>query len=570
MKLATLRDMSRAYALGALDRETYRKQRHELLTRIAAGQLPVLAFAPPEPEQRTVFPYEDDAGDTTQEILAPLLVLPTPSVPRKSGLLVILAVTALALGAGGWALRQYKSSEPTSPAVAVTPVDPSQANDLLAEFLSANQWQSANLAALGERWDGLDSTTREQLRGAPTMRRLIDKVLEQIQAERALLTLGDAVEALATEQQLLDLMTRLGARDPRLLRAREAWQVARAEQEQLRAAVARNKSATTGVTAVAPTADTVAITAPEPPSAAVPTTAPAAAGATAPALPLTLAAATMPAAPPTVAAATAAIASVADSQPARQTRRARNACKAALAKTRRPYCQDALNALGKGPALVVLPGGEFAMGGEEKEEQPRHTVRLERPFAIAVFEVSGAEFAQFCTATHTVCPAQPWRDPALPVVNVSWAAATAYTQWLSKASGANYRLPSEAEWEYAARAGSTTPYPFGSEILPTHARYSFKNLVTTPVPANDRSVNRNEFKLYHMLGNVREWVQDGWQATYGNAGSDGRAQPGGDGRQVARGGSYADRGAALRSAARVPLAANGDQFTGFRVVREID
>ena len=538
MKLTTLRDMSRAYALGALDRETYRKQRHQLLTRITAGELPVLAFAPPEPAQRTVFPDEDDGGDTTQEILAPLLALQTPSAPRKSGLLVIVAMTALALGAGGWALRHYRPSQSTSSALAVAPVEPSQAHDLLAEFLSANQWQSANLTALGERWAGLDSATREHLRGAPTMRRLIDKVLEQIQAERALLTLGDAVEALASEQQLLDLMTRLGARDPRLLRAREAWQVARAEQEQLPAAVASNKSATTGATAPAP--------------------------------PLMPAAATMPAAPPTVAAATAAIASVTDSQPARQTRRARNACKAALAKTRRPYCQDALNALGKGPALVVLPSGEFAMGGEEKEEQPRHTVRLERPFAIAVFEVSGAEFAQFCTATHTLCPAQPWRDPALPVVNVSWAAATAYTQWLSKASGANYRLPSEAEWEYAARAGSTTPYPFGSEMLPTHARYSFKNLVTTPVPANDRSVNRNEFKLYHMLGNVREWVQDGWQATYGNASSDGRAQSGGDGRQVARGGSYADRGVALRSAARVPLAANGDQFTGFRVVREID
>ena len=562
MNLSTLRDMSRAYALGALDRETYRKQRHELLTRITAGELPVLAFAPPEPEQRTVFPYEDDVGDTTQEILAPLLAPQTIDPSRKGSPLFIVAVTVIALGAGGWTLRQYPSSEPAASVVAVVADSASHTGDLLAEFLSANQWQSSNLAALSERWEGLDSPTRERLRAAPTMGRLIDKVLEQIQAERALFTLGDAVEALATEQQLLDLMTRLGARDPRLLRARAAWQVARAEQEQLRAAVASNKSATAGATAVEPTADTAAIAALEPPPAAVPTAAPAP--------PSTPTATALPVAPPTVAAATAATTPVTDSQPAHQTRSARNACKAALAKTRRPYCQDALNTVGKGPALVVLPGGEFAMGGEGKEEQPRHTVRLERPFAIAVFEVSSAEFAQFCTATHTICPAQPWSDPALPIVNVSWAAANAYAQWLSQASGANYRLPSEAEWEYAARAGTTTPYPFGSEILPTHARYSFKNLVTTPLPANDRSVNRNEFKLYHMLGNVREWVQDGWQATYANAGSDGRAQTGGDGRQVARGGSYADRGGALRSAARVPLAANGDQFTGFRVVREID
>ena len=567
MNLATLRDMSRAYALGSLDRETYRMQRHALLTRIAASALPVLAFAPPEPEQRTVFPYEDDTGDTTQEILAPLLVLPTTSAPRKGGLLVIVAVIALALGAGGWALRHYGVSEPASPTFAVAPDSASRASDPLTEFLIANLWHSPNLDALGERWDSLDSTTREQLRSAPSMRRLIDKVLEQIQAERALLTLGDAEEALATQQQLLDLMTRLGAQDPRLLRAREAWQAARAEQEQLRTAAASNQSSAANPLSAASPAATAAdadtAAAHEPPPAVVPTAAPAAARIPPPSP------ATIPA-PPARAAAAVTATPVADGAPARQAKSAAKACKADLAKTRRPYCQDALNPVGKGPALVVLPGGEFAMGGEAKEEQPRHTVRLERPFAIALFEVSGAEFARFCTATHSVCPVQPWSDPALPVVNVSWAAATAYTQWLSKASGANYRLPSEAEWEYAARAGSTTSYPFGNEILPTHARYSFKNPVATPLPANDRSVNRNAFKLYHMLGNVREWVQDAWQANYGNASGDGRAPSAGDGRQVARGGSYADRGAALRSAARVPLAANGDQFTGFRVLREID
>jgi formylglycine-generating enzyme required for sulfatase activity len=210
------------------------------------------------------------------------------------------------------------------------------------------------------------------------------------------------------------------------------------------------------------------------------------------------------------------------------------------------------------------------MGGEAAEEQPRHTVKLERPFAIGLYEVSAGEFAQFCKHSNTPCPAQPWPDPALPVVNVSWALATAYAQWLSAISGIDYRLPSEAEWEYAARAGSTTAYPFGSEILPTHARYSFKSTVTTPLPAADRSVNRNDFKLYHMLGNVREWVADAWQASYVGASAEGRARSDGEARRVARGGSYADHASALRSAARVPLDPAGDAYTGFRVVRAVE
>ena len=564
MSLSTLRDMSRAYALGSIDRETYRKQRHELLTRIAAGGLPVLAFQPPEPEQRTVFPYEDDSGDTTQEILAPLLARPTPSAARKNGWLMVVVVTAVALAAGGLALREYVRSARTPPLVVVAPDSAAQAHDPLAEFLSANQWQSPHLVALGERWHNLDDATREQLRNGPTMRRLIDKTLEQIQAERALLALGDPDEALVNQQELLDLMTRLGAQDPRVLRAREVWQAAHTEQAQLRAAAANKLPLATDNTTVAPAAESAAVVVREPPPDASSATNPAL-----PAAPATPAPAAIPA-PPAIAPPVVAPMPAATSAPARQAKTPRNACRADLAKTRRPYCQDVMSTPGKGPTLVVLPGGEFAMGGPAKEEQPQHAVRFARPFAIALFEVSVVEFAQFCTATHTTCPSQPWSDPMLPIVNVSWAAANAYTQWLSKTSGAIYRLPSEAEWEYAARAGSTTPYPFGTKILPTHARYSFKNLITAPLPANDRSVNRNDFKLYHMLGNVREWVQDGWQASYGNASPDGRAQDGGDGRRVARGGSYADSGAALRSAARVPLEANGDQFTGFRVVREIE
>ncbi len=559
MNTQTLRDLSRAYALGSIDRETYRKQRHELLSRIVAGELPVLAFQPPEPEQRTVFPYEDDGGDTTQEILAPLLTLQNTSAPHKRGKFVMIAAIALALGAGAWALREYLRSAPAVPAATVVQVRPLVTPDLFADFLSANQWQSAHLAALSARWDKLDDAARQQLRDSPTMRRLIDKTMEQIQAERALMALGDPDEALANQQELLELMVRLGARDPRLSRAREVWQAAHDERQKLRAAAADSSPPAadkTGVEPVAEVADAPALV--PPPLTTSANASPAPSQSPAPAK-ITAA--------PVVAVPSAAPAPVvtADSM-----RVSKSACKAELAKTRRPYCQDVIGSRGRGPALVVLAPGEFVMGGPAQEEQPQHTVRLERAFAITLFEISVADFTQFCTATHNPCPSQPWNDPSLPVVNVSWAAANAYTQWLSKSSGASYRLPSEAEWEYAARAGTTTPYPFGSKILPTHARYSFKNLVTTPLPTNDRSVNRNDFKLYHMLGNVREWVQDAWQASFKNASADGRPQASGDGRRVARGGSYADGGMALRSAARVPLETSGDQFTGFRVVRELE
>ena len=562
MNISTLRDLSRAYALGSVDRETYRKQRHELLTRIVAGELPVLAFQPPEPEQRTVFPYEDDSGDTTQEILAPLLAQPSARTPRKSSKFLPLAALAMALLVGGWALREYLSSEPPASPLPVVLDSVEPAQDLFAQFLSANQWQNTHLAALSARWESLDDAAREQLRYAPSMRRMIDKTLEQIQAERALMALGDADDALDNQQQLLDLMSHLGAQDVRLTRAREALQAAHNEHQQKRAAAPDDKTSVPDITALAPAPESAAVAALEPPSAVVPAD-------VSPA-PLDLPAPTTTTASP--AANTAPITpspASATSKSTRAPKNARTACDAALAKTRRPYCQDTLGALGKGPALVLLPAGEFVMGGLGLEERPQHTVRLEHAFAIGLFEVSVAEFAQFCAATRIACPPQPWSDPTLPIVNVSWAIAEAYTRWLSKISGENYRLPSEAEWEYAARAGSTTPYPFGAKILPTHARYSFKNPVSTPLPARDRSVNRNNFKLYHMLGNVREWVLDGWRANYDDARADGRAQSAGNGRQVARGGSYADSGAALRSAARLPLDAAGDQFTGLRVVREI-
>jgi len=575
INVTTLRDLSRAYAVGALDRETYRRQRHDLLTRIVADQMAVEPYQAPEPEQRTVFPYDDDEGDTTQEILTPLPPTRLTSRPTRRGLPWLAIVGVLVLGGAAAAYYFTRPADKVAPATPAATAKVAAADDPLTEFLNTNQWNGPQLQALGARWNALSETQRASLRGAPSMRRLTDKAFEQIQAENALITLGDAEEALGTQQHLLDLLEHLGVDDARLPRARDAWRSASAEFAGQRAASAEQKAASTAASAL--TAEPVAVAAPSPAATPPETTpTPLTVPSPAPTPPAAVAASGArpepAAAPATPAPAASLVAATAPnvSAAAPQSKPARGTCKASLAKTRRPYCQDALAGIGKGPALVVVPAGEFEMGGEAEEEQPRHAVKFQQPFAIGLFEVSAAEFALFCNATNTACPAQPWSNPALPVVNVSWAAANAYVQWLSKNSGASYRLPTEAEWEYAARAGSTTPYPFGTEILPTHARYSFKATETSPLPAGDRSVNRNDFKLYHMLGNVREWVADAWRPNHGGASADGGAQSGGDGRHVVRGGSYADRASALRSAARLPLAATGDAFTGFRVVRVVE
>jgi formylglycine-generating enzyme required for sulfatase activity len=247
------------------------------------------------------------------------------------------------------------------------------------------------------------------------------------------------------------------------------------------------------------------------------------------------------------------------------------ACRVALLATRRPFCNDLVAAGVDGPLLVLVPGGEFQMGGTQTaEEQPPHPVRIARPFAMSVHEISSAEFLRYCQAAQSTCPKQRWPGDDYPVVDVSWRDADAYVRWLSQVTGQHYRLPSEAEWEYAARAGSTTAYPGGDELLITDARFSAEKTETTPLPNSDRSINRNRFRLANMVGNVREWVQDAWQTGYLGAPADGTARPGGAGERAVRGGSYADPAGQLRSSARAHLPTESrDAVTGFRVVRDL-
>jgi formylglycine-generating enzyme required for sulfatase activity len=246
-------------------------------------------------------------------------------------------------------------------------------------------------------------------------------------------------------------------------------------------------------------------------------------------------------------------------------------CSAALARTRKPTCSDALKSGGRGPLMVVMNGGDFIMGSDvAASERPPHPVRVRGPLAMSVYEVTQGEFAAYCKAAQRNCPARAWPADDYPMVNVTWRDAHDYTRWLSEQTGQPYRLPSEAEWEFAARAGTTTAYPFGDDILITGARFSGVNRQTAPLPVSDRSINRNRFRLYHMVGNVREWVADAWQESHQGAPADGSARgPDGAAQRVVRGGGYDDDAHGVRSAARMPMnAGSADRMTGIRVVRE--
>lgn len=204
------------------------------------------------------------------------------------------------------------------------------------------------------------------------------------------------------------------------------------------------------------------------------------------------------------------------------------------------------------------------------DETPVHRVTLAKPFAIGRFEITFAEW-DACVAGEGCNGYRPddqgWGRGFQPVINVSWDDATAYAQWLSTRTGKAYRLPSEAEWEYAARAGSTTDYPWGDEIDPSQARFDSDN---GPAPVG--SYAPNTFGLYDTVGNAWEWTGDCWNDDYQGAPTDGSArQLDAWWHRVLRGGSWAFPARYVRSASR-DGEGTGARFElyGFRILRSLD
>ncbi len=284
---------------------------------------------------------------------------------------------------------------------------------------------------------------------------------------------------------------------------------------------------------------------------------------------------------------------------------------------------DALQGTGRGPQMVVVPHGGFRMGARKNEidgsdtERPQRYVRFERGFAMSLTEITVGEFRRFVRSSgfrpravrrgHSLVydpragnfvhrSGVDWRHDyvgrlapdTMPVLHITAKDAEAYTRWLSERSSERYRLPSEAEFEYAARAGSTSRFAWGEgsppprggnvtgafDIAPEGRRWGnafpgYGDGYWGPAPA--ASFRANAFGLHDLEGNVSEWVADCWHDGYRRAPTQGEAWVNQGCRvRVVRGGAWANSPAQTRSAWRIHADADTTNAkTGFRVVREL-
>jgi formylglycine-generating enzyme required for sulfatase activity len=231
------------------------------------------------------------------------------------------------------------------------------------------------------------------------------------------------------------------------------------------------------------------------------------------------------------------------------------------------------------PEMVVVPSGEAMIGSPDNEkgryetEGPLHKVVFAKPFAVSKFEVTFDEW-DACVSVGGCIRNNDFglREKRSPVIFVSWNDARQYVAWLSKMTGQTYRLLSEAEWEYAARAGTTTAYSWGDEI--GHGRANCDGCGSdwdAKGAAAVGSFAANRFGLYDMLGNVWEWVEDCYASNYAAAHTDGSAWTSKDCTQrVIRGGSWINVPRLIRSATRSSNAPDfRDYDLGFRVGRTL-
>jgi len=249
------------------------------------------------------------------------------------------------------------------------------------------------------------------------------------------------------------------------------------------------------------------------------------------------------------------------------------------------FFRDKLTCGGDGPEMAVVPPGSFVMGsplgesGRNPAEGPQHQVTFAQPFAIGRYAVTFNEYDRFCEDTgRTKLSGNSWGRENRPIINVSWEEAQAYCSWLSKNTGNSYRLPSEAEWEYACRAGTTTRFWWGNSITSEQANYDdrfilglfggvFRNKTLTV-----EKFASNPFGLHQVHGNVWEWCADVLNGDYREAPNEGTVWQAGKDQsmRIVRGGSWFNPWSSLRSASRGtrPAIATRDAV-GFRLAMTI-
>lgn len=254
--------------------------------------------------------------------------------------------------------------------------------------------------------------------------------------------------------------------------------------------------------------------------------------------------------------------------------------------------RDSLKTGGNGPELAVIPAGRFEMGsapeehGHQREEAPRHPTLIRQAFALGVYPVLAEEFERF--RLHTEWYLRPeliWHRGRYPVINVRMEDIRLFLSWLSDQTGHKYRLPSEAEWEYAARAGTTTPFYYGEDVSCREVHFNplfpYREIQDKwrwlprcfPSPkASEAGLHLpNAWGLHDMHGNVWEFTQDYWTPSHYNANRDGSPSTAGNPFwYVTKGGSWFDPAILARSAARKKRYLDElDTNLGFRVVREL-
>ncbi len=259
----------------------------------------------------------------------------------------------------------------------------------------------------------------------------------------------------------------------------------------------------------------------------------------------------------------------------------------------KPFFRDTLQSGSQGPELAVIPPGRFEMGsdsdefGHQKEEAPRHLTTLNQAFAIGVYPVTADEFEAFRTDTEWFLrPELIWHEGRYPVINVRMQDIQLYLEWLSTQTGQRYRLPTEVEWEYAARAGTTTPFYHGefvscrevhfNPLFPykeaqEKRRWYLPRCFPSPKASETGIRIPNAWGLHDMHGNVWEFTSNHWTSSHLNANRDGSPSVSADPYwYVTKGGSWFDPAILARSAARKKRYLDEmDTNLGFRVVREL-